>query len=887
MNFPPGTYTITSTYNGVPNIFGGSSAVLPVGATTVALTASPAVSSWDQPVTFTATVADDTGGNTTPTGDVDFFDVTAQTDLGDATLDCNGVATLTIDALGADVDLTGAQTITANYSGDPNFAANSGCTSVTVLNPTTTSLQASPTVAISGQPVTLSATVSVDAPGTGTPTGTVDFVNTTTGADLGTKCLVGGVATLPNVTLPYGTYTITATYSGDTSNGGSSAVGLAPTIITVAGNGTDADSGDGFPAQTASIALGNIAPGKVVPTSLAVDAAGDLFIADAANDAIREVTPNGIITTVASGLDQPEAVAYADGNLYIADTGANLVKMLNLTGSWETKFGQPVCNGGMITIAGDDTDPPGTYYDGQAATSTPVALPEAIAVDSQGDVFVAVGAAVHDQVAVMDQNQNWYQNAILEVSPDDTIEFTAGVAVPRENTPSLGSTSLAYDAQRLYFSLGRVGAVAYVDLTQSGGYQYQNVFTVTDFTATQIGGVAVDAAGDLYIANSSNNVVQEIDANDIIGVQGIDAGVTNGNIITFAGNGTSGYSGDYGPAALASSSFPTGLAVNAAGDLFIADTGNYRVREVLPASPLQILAATQTSDVTAADLENVAAVSPTFTLQAPTANDLTNLITAVNALTPPVNNGSPQPVIVTLDLAADTTYNDADIALQPGVTLVLVGNGTSTTFVGHSPALTLTTGILEVENASFSTASAAPTILVSGGSLTLRDDTVASSTGSNEPAFEVTGGTVDLGNGGSPGGNTLEVNGGGQLAYNTSGVPIPVYGNTVEVNETLVSLPSSTLAPVTVTVTTATDTLDWYSDSVSDLQNAAAADEPISLRDAITALDTALSGPNTIAFAISGSGPQVINVCPCAGRTARHHRSHHHRRLQSERRIAQ
>ncbi len=112
VTFPAGTYSITATYNGVANVFGGSSAVLPVGTNTVTLTACPAVSSWYQPVTFTATVADATDGDTTPTGSVDFFDTATQTDLGQAALapetDANGnpvpgtaLATLTVQRLGA------------------------------------------------------------------------------------------------------------------------------------------------------------------------------------------------------------------------------------------------------------------------------------------------------------------------------------------------------------------------------------------------------------------------------------------------------------------------------------------------------------------------------------------------------------------------------------------------------------------------------------------------------------------------------------------------------------------------------------------------------------------------------------------------------------------
>ena len=84
-------------------------------------------------------------------------------------------------------------------------------------------------------------------------------------------------------------------------------------------------------------------------------------------------------------------------------------------------------------------------------------------------------------------------------------------------------------------------------------------------------GVAVDAAGDLFIADTGNNVIREV----------VKA---TGDIITVAGNGTPGYSGDNGPATDAELYVPHGVAIDAAGDLFIADTGNNVIREVVKAT---------------------------------------------------------------------------------------------------------------------------------------------------------------------------------------------------------------------------------------------------------------------------------------------------------------
>jgi hypothetical protein len=79
--------------------------------------------------------------------------------------------------------------------------------------------------------------------------------------------------------------------------------------------------------------------------------------------------------------------------------------------------------------------------------------------------------------------------------------------------------------------------------------------------------VAVDASGDLFIADTGNNRIREV-------VQ------ATGNIITVAGTGTAGYSGDGGAATAAQLNSPEGVAVDASGDLFIADTGNHCIRKV-------------------------------------------------------------------------------------------------------------------------------------------------------------------------------------------------------------------------------------------------------------------------------------------------------------------
>jgi uncharacterized delta-60 repeat protein len=101
---------------------------------------------------------------------------------------------------------------------------------------------------------------------------------------------------------------------------------------------------------------------------------------------------------------------------------------------------------------------------------------------------------------------------------------------------------------------------------------------------------------------------------------------------------------------------------------------------------------------------------------------------------------------------------------------------------GNSPALTLLSGNLTITNSTFANATNAPTILVTGGRLTLRNDAIQESTGYNQVAISVTGGTVDLGTAASPGGNTLNVNGSGAFAQNTTATPISAVGDAFTVN---------------------------------------------------------------------------------------------------------
>jgi len=340
-------------------------------------------------------------------------------------------------------------------------------------------------------------------------------------------------------------------------------------ITTVAGNGALGYSGDGGAATNAT--LGN-------PYGVAVDSHGNVFIADTGNQRIREVGTNGIITTVAGNgalgysgdggaatnatLGNPYGVAVdAYGNVYIADTGNDRIREVGT-------------NGVITTVAGNGTL--GYSGDGGAATNATLGHPYGVAVDSHGNVFIA--DAGNQRIREVGTNGNIATvagNGTLGYSGDGGAATNASINQPRSvAVDAFGNLFIADAGNNCIREVDTNGIIATVAGIGTVGYSGDGG-SATEAELNNPTAVAVDGMGDIFMADSGNNCIREVDVSGVIS--------------TVAGNGTSAFSGDGTLAMEAELNDPVAVALDETGNAFIADSGNNRIREVVLQGPALVL----------------------------------------------------------------------------------------------------------------------------------------------------------------------------------------------------------------------------------------------------------------------------------------------------------
>jgi hypothetical protein len=467
-------------------------------------------------------------------------------------------------------------------------------------------------------------------------------------------------------------------------------------LIRVAGTGTPGYSGDNGPATSAQLSS---------PSGLAFDSAGNLYIAD--DSVIREVS-NSIITSVAGNgtrgfsgdngpatsarLCAPHGLAVdADFNLFIADTCNLRIRK--------------VSNGTITTVAGDGNpgNHPSNLGDGGPATSGHLFLPMGVAVDIAGNLFIAdsynqclrlvTGGVIYTFAQVgqpegmfIDSAGNLYIAAISVV-----LKFANGVMTTIAGQPGIkgfsGDGGPATNAQLNSPSNVAVDAGGNVYIADSNNLRLRmissGIITTIAGRGTTAGyagdggpatsaqlngptGVAVDGAGNVYFADTGNNVVRK---------------VAGGVITTVAGNGTAGFSGDGGPPTSAQLNGPSGLAVDSAGNLYIADTGNGAVRRVAGGVIMTVAGAAKLGSPSTIAVDATGALY-IVTRYSYTVFTMLGIYTMTVGQIQKVSNG----LVTTLTsgtqfggLAMDSTGN---LYFASGSSILKLANGVVTTFAG-------------------------------------------------------------------------------------------------------------------------------------------------------------------------------------------------------------
>jgi hypothetical protein len=363
-------------------------------------------------------------------------------------------------------------------------------------------------------------------------------------------------------------------------------------IQTVAGNGTAGYSGDGVLATSTELNL---------PASIFVDGPGNIFIADSGNSIIREVVATtGIIQTVAgtpdvtgysgdgalatkSVLDQPFGV-FVDGtgNVFIADTFNSVIREVTIAnGNIQTAVGVQYPFNFVCNYSGDSGP----------ASAAQLCLPNSVFVDGSENIYIA-------------DTEN---SAIREVAAaTGNIQTVAGTGTACASiSAGCGNGGLATSAQLNSPSAVAVDASQNIFIADTNDFEIREVtasnsniqafagnttpaysgdgYSVTDAELNNPGSVFADASGNVYIADSSNSVIRVLNPGaSPVTIAGVV--IPPGDVQTVAGNGTPGYTGDNGLATAAELSFPEGVFVDASGNIFIADSGNSVVREVVSAT---------------------------------------------------------------------------------------------------------------------------------------------------------------------------------------------------------------------------------------------------------------------------------------------------------------
>ncbi|MDX2041393.1 MAG: hypothetical protein SF097_09090 [Acidobacteriota bacterium] len=485
-------------------------------------------------------------------------------------------------------------------------AGNAGSSTVTITARADNGDQSAPTVQINA-PTSAATFTATNTPlmlgGTAadnTGVATVQWSNDRGGSGTASLTTTGTTAwTIPQIALQPGVNNLTVT-AWD-ANGNSSSANLAVTfnpsqvLVTIAGTGVGGGKGDNGPAVAAE---------TWIPSGVAVDVAGNVFVADTQNHRIRKIAPNGVITTVAgsgavgfagdggpattAALNEPnDVVVDAVGNLYFSDTLNNRVRRVNSAGV-------------ITTVAGSGLNPftnelPPMDGDGGPATAARLNQPFGLALDAAGNLFIADAAAARIRRVAANSGiittvaGNGLVGSAGNGGPaiEARLLFPTGVAVDRTGNIYIADIN-AHQVRRVAADTGIITTIAG---TGAAGFNGDNIPANTA-QLRQPAQLALDAAGDLYIVEFAGQRIRKLTQ-------------STGLITTVAGTGTAGLSGDGSDPTGAQLNLPFDVALDAAGNLFIADANNNRVRRTVASSAVGALAG-----VSAASFSSTVGLAP-------------------------------------------------------------------------------------------------------------------------------------------------------------------------------------------------------------------------------------------------------------------------------------
>ena len=468
------------------------------------------------------------------------------------------------------------------------------------------------------------------------PTGDATSYTITTVAGTDAASGDGGPATEALLTFPYGAAFDNQgnLYIADAENHRVRKVDAdSGAITTFAGTGEEGFSGDGGPATEAKLDW---------PSGVAVDSGGNVYIADQENERIRKVDTEGIISTFAGSgdygyeggedgipateakLNWPTGVAVGpNDHVYIADSYSNLVREVDTEGFVYTIAGMGRVFGFFEEPDEDDIG------DGGPATEARLDYPIGLAVDADGNVYVA-DRGQHRVRKLTRMGTQYYITTIAGTGDegDEDGDGDIGDGGPSTDAQLNGARGVAVDGNGdIYIADTDHNRIRVLIATDTEG-EY-TIDTIAGEEGGENGssagsrlsaprGLALDPDGVLHIVDTGNNQVFQLDQEGltlVAGTEGIgddgpatearlfeprgiallaDGGIlftdtrhnrvrkvdADGIITTFAGSGEVGAGGDGGPAEDAQLDNPSGIAVDSLGDVYIADTFNNRVRKV-------------------------------------------------------------------------------------------------------------------------------------------------------------------------------------------------------------------------------------------------------------------------------------------------------------------